>query len=171
MNCAGYIDFDFKAEGLKGKTIKLNGRCTHFALVAANQAISDAGLETDKIYLSRFGYIVGSGIGDVEWFEDNCKAFEAANGDYDGLRMLDQYMIPALIANTASGMIAIAHGAKGPCVTTACANGTHSIGAALKHMRDGEADIMIAGSSEATLTPLCALTAMTTKSNDDPVKE
>jgi len=82
-----------------------------------------------------------------------------------------------LISNTASGMIAIAHGAKGPnyCVTTACASGTHSIGAALKHMRDGEADIMIAGGSEAALTPLCyagfcALTAMVTKYNDSPEK-
>ena len=74
-------------------------------------------------------------------------------------------------------MIGIAHGAKGPnyCVTTACASGTHSIGAALKHMRDGEADIMLAGGSEAALTPLCfagfcALTAMVTKYNDTPEK-
>lgn len=174
---AGYIDFDPKENGLKGKTIKRNGRYTHFALVAAAQAITDAGLDTAAVDQSRFGCIMGSGIGGVEWFEDNCKAFESAKGGYDGLRMVDQFLIPALIANTASGMIAIAHGAKGPnyCVTTACASGTHSIGAALKHMRDGEADIMIAGGSEAALTPLCyagfcALTAMTTKSNDDPEK-
>lgn len=72
------------------------------------------------------------------------------------------------------------HGAsvlQGPnyCVTTACATGTHSIGAALKHLRDGEADVMIAGGSEAALTPLCyagfcALTAMVTKYNDTPEK-
>lgn len=172
---AGYIDFDPKANGLKGKTIKRNGRYTHFALVAANQAIADAGLDTEAIDQSRFGCIVGSGIGGIEWFEDNCKAFESVKGGYDGLRMVDQFLIPALIANTASGMIAIQHKAKGPnyCVTTACASGTHSIGAALKHMRDGEADIMIAGGSEAALTPLCfagfcALTAMTMKSNDSP---
>jgi 3-oxoacyl-[acyl-carrier-protein] synthase II len=74
-------------------------------------------------------------------------------------------------------MVAIAHNAKGPnyCVTTACASGTHSIGSALKHMRDGEADIMLAGGAEAALTPLCyagfcQLTAMTTKFNDDPTK-
>ena len=74
-------------------------------------------------------------------------------------------------------MIAIDHGAKGPnyCVTTACATGTHAIGSALKHLRDGEADIMIAGGSEAALTPLCyagfvALTAMATKFNDTPEK-
>ena len=174
---AGYIDFDPKACGLKGKTINRNGRYTHFALVAANQAIEDAKLDINQINKERFGCIVGSGIGGVEWFEDNCKAFEKAGGGYNGLRAIDNFLIPALISNTASGMIAIAHGAKGPnyCVTTACASGTHSIGAALKHMRDGEADIMIAGGSEAALTPLCyagfcALTAMVTKYNDTPEK-
>lgn len=184
---AGYVDFDPKEHGLKGKTIKRNARYTHFALAATMQAIEDAKLDTSAINQDRFGCIMGSGIGGVEWFENNCNAFTAAKGGpefvtaaaggYNGLRSIDSFLIPALIANTASGMIAIAHGAKGPnyCVTTACASGTHSIGAALKHMRDGEADIMIAGGSEAALTPLCfagfcALTAMTTKNNDNPEK-
>lgn len=174
---AGIVDFDPKANGLKGKTINRNGRYTHFALVAAKQAIKDAGLDTSAINSERFGCIVGSGIGGVEWFENNCNSFTAAGGGYNSLRSVDPFLIPALISNTASGMIAIEHGAKGPnyCVTTACATGTHSIGAALKHMRDGEADIMIAGGSEAALTPLCyagfcALTAMVTKYNDTPEK-
>ena len=90
--------------------------------------------------------------------------------------MVDQFLIPALISNTASGMIAIEQNAKDPnyCFTTACATGTHAIGAALKHMRDGEADIMIAGGSEAALTLLCFagfLTAMVGKYNDTPEKE
>jgi len=174
---AGIVDFNPKEHGLKGKTISRNGRYTHFALVAAKQAIADAGLDTSTINKERFGCIVGSGIGGVEWFENNCNAFTAAGGGYNSLRSVDQFLIPALISNTASGMIAIEHGAQGPnyCVTTACATGTHSIGAALKHMRDGEADIMIAGGSEAALTPLCfagfcALTAMTVKNNDNPSK-
>lgn len=174
---AGIVDFNPKEHGLKGKTISRNGRYTHFALVAAKQAIADAGLDTSTINKERFGCIVGSGIGGVEWFENNCNAFTAAGGGYNSLRSVDQFLIPALISNTASGMIAIEHGAQGPnyCVTTACATGTHSIGAALKHMRDGEADIMIAGGSEAALTPLCfagfcALTAMTVKNNDNPAK-
>ena len=175
---AGIVqDFDPKANGLKGKTIKRNGRYTHFALVAAEEAMKDSGIDTEAIDNSRFGCILGSGIGGVEWFEDNCNAFTAAGGGYNSLRMVDPFLIPALIANTASGMIAIKHKAKGPnyCVTTACASGTHSIGAALKHMRDGEADIMIAGGSEAAITPLCfagfvSLTAMVTKFNDTPEK-
>lgn len=171
------VDFDTKLNGLKSKTVKRNGRYTHFALAAAQQAITDAKLDTATIDLDRFGCIVGSGIGGIEWFEDNCNAFTAAGGGYNSLRAVDQFLIPALISNTASGMIAIEHGARGPnyCVTTACATGTHSIGAALKHMRDGEADVMIAGGSEAALTPLCfagfcALTAMAVKYNDTPEK-
>lgn len=174
---AGYIDFDPKANGLKGKTINRNGRYTHFALAAAAQAIADCKLDLATVDQTRFGCIVGSGIGGVEWFEDNCKAFEAAGRGYNGLRSVDQFLIPALISNTASGMVAIQYGAKGPnyCVTTACASGTHAIGSALKHLRDGEADIMIAGGSEAALTPLCfagfcALTAMVSKFNDTPEK-
>jgi len=174
---AGVVDFDAKANGLKGKTIKRNGRYTHFAIAAANQAIADAGLDTAEIDAERFGCIVGSGIGGIEWFEQNCYRFNAAGGGYDSLRSVEQFLIPALIANTASGMIAIQNNCKGPnyCVTTACATGTHSIGSALKHLRDGEADIMIAGGSEAALTPLCfagfcALTAMQSKYNETPEK-
>lgn len=174
---AGIVNFDPKANGLKGKAINRNGRYTHFALVAAKLAVADANLDTSTIDKDRFGCIVGSGIGGVEWFENNCNAFTAAGGGYNSLRQVDPFLIPALIANTASGMIAIEHGAKGPnyCVTTACATGTHAIGSALKHLRDGEADIMIAGGAEAALTPLCfagfvALTAMAVKYNDTPEK-
>lgn len=141
--------------------------------------MEDAGINTTdgSINGDRFGCIVGSGIGGVEWFEDNCKKFEEGGGGYKGLSAVNSFLIPALISNTASGMIAIEHGARGPnyCVATACATGTHSIGSALKHLRDGEADIMIAGGTEATVTPLCysgfcALTAMATKYNETPEK-
>lgn len=174
---AGIVDFDPKQNGLKGKLVNRNGRYTHFALVAANEAIADSKLDLSTINKDRFGCIIGSGIGGVEWFENNCNSFTAAGGGYNSLRSVDPFLIPALISNTASGMVAIQHGAKGPnyCVTTACASGTHSIGSALKHLRDGEADIMICGGSEAALTPLCyagfcALTAMTTKYEDSPEK-
>jgi 3-oxoacyl-[acyl-carrier-protein] synthase II len=102
--------------------------------------MNDAGLTPGSFDATRFGCIVGSGIGGVEWFENNCNSFTAAGGGYSSLRSVDPFLIPALIANTASGMIAIQHGMKGPnyCVTTACATGTHSIGSALKHLRDGE---------------------------------
>jgi 3-oxoacyl-(acyl-carrier-protein) synthase len=111
---AGVVpDWDPKAAGLKGKTIKRNGRYTHFALAAATEALQDSGLDTSAVDQTRFGCILGSGIGGVEWFENNCNAFTAAGGGYDSLRQVDPFLIPALIANTASGMIAIQHGAKG----------------------------------------------------------
>lgn len=177
--CAGIVNFVPKENGLKGKSVSRNGRYTHFAIVAAREAMKDSGIDLSSPTFDkdRFGCIVGSGIGGVEWFENNCNNFAAAGGGYNSLRAVDPFLIPALIANTASGVIAIEFGARGPnyCVTTACATGTHSIGAALKHLRDGEADVMIAGGSEAALTPLCfagfcALTAMVTKYNDTPEK-
>ena len=81
---AGVVSFDAKANGLKGKAINRNGRYTHFALVAAKQAIVDAGLDTSTIDQNRFGCIVGSGIGGVEWFENCCNSFTAAGGTYKG---------------------------------------------------------------------------------------
>jgi 3-oxoacyl-[acyl-carrier-protein] synthase II len=138
---AGMVSFDAKAH-LKSKDVSRNGRYSHFALVAAREAMKDSGLDAikDKINKDRFGCIIGSGIGGVEWFEDSCNAFTASNGGISGLRKVNPFLIPALIANTASGVVAIDHDARGPnyCVTTACASGTHSIGSALKHMRDGE---------------------------------
>ena len=120
------MKFDAKASGLKSKIIGRNARYTQFALVAAAEALADAKLDLATIDKDRFGCIVGSGIGGVEWFEDNCNAFAVAGGGYSSLRSVQQFLIPALISNTASGMIAIQHGAKGPnyCVTTACASGT-----------------------------------------------
>lgn len=172
------MDFDPKAHGLKGKTISRNGRYAQFALVAAKQALEDGKLDSKTIAdPGRFGVIVGSGIGGIEWFEENSNAFTKAGGGYAGLKVVDPFLIPALISNLASGVIAIEHNAKGPNygVVTACATGSHSIGSALKHLRDGEADIMLAGGSEASITPLCfagfaALTAMVSKYNETPEK-
>lgn len=179
--CGGLVqDFDIKQNGIKPKTASRNARYTHFALAAAQQAIADAKLPLDGIDSDRFGVIVGSGIGGIEWYESAVRNFakkEEEEGSYRALRGISPFLIPALISNTASGMIAIECGAKGPnyCVTTACATGSHAIGAALKHLRDGEADIMLAGGTEAAITPVafagfCALTAMSTKYNDMPEK-
>jgi 3-oxoacyl-[acyl-carrier-protein] synthase II len=82
--------------------VSRNARYTHFALVAAKQAVMDAGLDTAAVNQERFGCIIGSGIGGVEWFENNCNAFTAAGGGYNSLRTVDPFLIPALISNTAS---------------------------------------------------------------------
>lgn len=142
-------NFDPKEHGLKGKTVSRNARYTHFAMIAAQQALLDGAIDLSSIDKERFGVIVGSGIGGIEWYEDSVRAFaktEEAESSYRALRGVNPFLIPALISNTASGMIAIEHGAKGPnyAVATACATGSHAIGAALKHLRDGEADVMLA---------------------------
>lgn len=142
-------NFDPKEHGLKGKTISRNARYTHFAMIAAQQALLDGAIDLSSIDKERFGVIVGSGIGGIEWYEDSVKTFaktEETESSYRALRSVNPFLIPALISNTASGMIAIEHGAKGPnyAVATACATGSHAIGAALKHLRDGEADVMLA---------------------------
>jgi 3-oxoacyl-[acyl-carrier-protein] synthase II len=130
---AGVVSFDPKAAGLKSKTISRNARYTHFAMAAAKQAIEDAKLDIKTIDPTRFGVIVGSGIGGIEWLENSCQAFHSelsrGNGGYSALRTINPFLIPALIANTASGMIAIEYNAKGPnyCVTTACATGEYTL--------------------------------------------
>ncbi len=116
------------------------------------------------------GVIVGSGIGGLETIGKQAKAL------FDGgPRKVSPFMIPSLISNMAAGVIAIATGAKGPNfgVVSACSTGTHALGASLLALQFGEADVMIAGGSEAAITNLgyggfCAMRAMSTNFNDQP---
>lgn len=142
-------DFDPKQLGLKAKTVSRNARYTHFAMVAAQQAIADAGLDLDALDKDRFGVIVGSGIGGIDWYDQSVRTFDKAEreqGSYRAMRSVDPFLIPAMISNTASGVVAIEHGARGPnyCVASACASGSHAIGAALRHLQNGDADVMLA---------------------------
>lgn len=151
------------------KEVRRNDRYTHFAVAAAKRAVEDANLDTSTVESERFGVFVGSGIGGMWTIEKQSRVlFER------GPRKISPFMIPSLIANMASGVIAIEMGARGPnfSIVTACATATHCIGEALRTIRHGSADIMIAGGSEAAVTPLgfagfCAMKAMSTR-NDEP---
>ncbi len=151
------------------KEARRNDRYTHFAVVAALQAVADAKL-AGQVDPDRFGVIIGSGIGGLETIEKQSKAL------FDGgPRKVSPFMIPSLISNMASGVVAIVTGAKGPNfgVVSACATGTHALGTALRAMQFGEADVMIAGGSEAAINRLgfggfCAMRAMSTGFNDQP---
>jgi len=151
------------------KEARRNDRFVHFALAATKQAVADAGLNMDQEDPDRVGVFIGSGIGGMDTIEKNCiKLIEG------GPRKVSPFMIPALISNMASGVIGIELGAMGPnfSIVSACATGAHSIGESLKTLRLGEADVMIAGGSEATITALgyagfCSMKAMSTN-NDDP---
>lgn len=142
-----------------------------FAVVAAKEAITDSGLELEKIDLTRAGVIVGTGIGGLRDIEDQQTLLLEK-----GARRVSPFFIPSGISNMASGYISIEFGFKGPnsCVVTACATGTHSIGDAFKIIQRGDADIMIAGGTESAITPLgiagfANMKALSTR-NDEPQK-
>jgi len=144
---------------------------TRFGLAASIMAVQDAGLEVEKENLERIGVIVSTGIGGLQILEDQHTVYAER-----GPSRFSPFMIPVMITNIVAGHIAIRYGFKGPnfCVTSACASGTHSIGEALRMIQHGEADVMLAGGTEAAITALgvggfCALRALTTR-NDDPAR-
>lgn len=161
-------DFD-ATQFMPPKDVRRNDRYTHFAVAATRRAVEDAGLDTSKVDSNRFGVFIGSGIGGMWTIENQSRIlFER------GPRRISPFMIPSLIANMASGIVAIELGARGPnfSIVSACATATHCIGEALRTLRFGDADIMVAGGSEAAITPLgfagfCAMKAMSTR-NDAP---
>ena len=145
-------------------------RYSQFAIGAAVQAVEDAKLDLDQICQERFGVIIGSGIGGIGTLEkEHEKLLERGPGRVSPL------LIPMIITNMAAGNVAIRFGAKGVCsnVVTACATGTNAIGDAYRVLQHGDADIMLAGGAEASITPVSiagfmSLTALS--NNPDPKK-
>jgi 3-oxoacyl-[acyl-carrier-protein] synthase II len=153
------------------KEVRRNDRYTQFGFVAAKEAVRDSGLDLGKEDGDRVGVIIGSGIGGMQTYETQLRIFFER-----GPRKVSPFTIPALVMNMCSGLVAIEYGARGPNfgIASACATGTHAIGEAALAIRRGEADVMIAGGSEAALTPFayasfCAMKAMSTR-NDAPQK-
>ena len=164
------LHFD-AAQYMDPKEARRNDRYTQFAVAASRLALKDAGIEdSSTLNADRFGVLIGSGIGGMHTIQTQSrKLYEG------GPRRVSPFMIPSLIANIASGVVAIEVGARGPNfgIVSACASGTHSIGEAFHMLRDGESDIMLAGGSEAAITELgyagfCSMKAMSTSYNDDP---
>ena len=140
-----YADFMDKKEG------KRMDRVTHFAVAAAKLAVEDAKLDLEKINQVRAGVCVGSGIGGIETFvEQTTKYVEK------GPSKISPFFIPMEIPNMPAGQISIALGFKGPntAIVTACATGTNCIGDAFRTIQYGDADIMIAGGTEAAISPV-----------------
>ncbi len=142
---------------------------TQYALVAAREAIADAGLNDADIDKDRVGVITGAGIGGILTLEEECGKFIAA-----GPRRVSPFFIPKMISNIAAAHIAIENGYKGINynISSACASANHAIGTAMRSIQYGDADIIISGGMEAAVTPLAvagfgALRALSTR-NDDP---
>ena len=156
------------SEFMEKKEVKRTDRFAQFALAAAQMAMEDSKLNLDKINKERMGVIIGTGVGGIETMLAQHREFLEK-----GYRRVSPFVVPMMIANMASGLIAIKYGARGfnECTVTACASSTNSIGDAFKVIQRNDADIMIAGGAEASITGLtlagfCASKAMTT--NDDP---
>lgn len=124
---------------------------TQFGVIAAHEAFNDSKLDSNTINADRFGVIVSSGIGGLGTIEkDHTKGLEK------GYDRVSPFFVPMSITNLAAGNIAIELGAKGLCTcpVTACAGGTNAIGDAFRNIRDGYLDIVVAGGTEASITPL-----------------
>ena len=164
-------DFD-ASKFMDAKEAKRNDRYTQLAVAASRLAVADAGLDVTKVNAEMFGVIIGSGIGGMETIENQARILIEK-----GPSRVSAFTIPSLIANIAAGVVAIEYGAKSVNfgIVSACASGSHALGEALRHMRDGHADVMIAGGSEAAITRLgyagfCNMKAMSTDFNDTPEK-
>ncbi|MGL4533746.1 MAG: beta-ketoacyl-ACP synthase II [Fusobacteriaceae bacterium] len=162
-------NFDPTQYGIEKKEIKKLARNTQFAIAASKMALEDSGLIIDETNRERVGVIVSSGIGGMEVFEEQHKTMLEK-----GVKRISPFTIPAMISNMAAGNVAIYLGAQGPnkAVVTACAAGTHSIGDAFETIKLGRADAMIAGGTEAAITPFALngfanMKALSTR-NDSP---
>lgn len=133
------------------KEARRNDRFTQFALAASIQAVQDAGLTLHDGLAERTGVLIGSGIGGLATLEAQHRILLERGAD-----RVSPYLVPMMIPDMAAGQVSIALGAKGHNATTvtACASGTHSIGDAFRIIQRGDADVMLAGGSEAAVTPL-----------------
>ena len=173
VKIAGEIkDKDFNPEDyIEPKDAKRMDRFTQFAMVAADEAIADAKLDEAGIDPYRIGVLVSSAAGGFKTFEKNHMAM-IEKGPTKG----SPFTVPMLIVDMASGRVSMKHGYKGvnKAIVSACATGSHSIGDAFRTIQYGDADVMVAGGCEATITTLGigAFTAARTlsKRNDEPEK-
>jgi 3-oxoacyl-[acyl-carrier-protein] synthase II len=161
-------DFD-PCRWIDAKTVQRTDRVTHYGLAASAMAFADAGLDRFDFDPARAGVIIGSGIGGVD-------TIEAGHLQYleKGPKPISPFFVSRLMINMTACMVSITHGFKGPlsAPSTACSTGSTAIGEAFRAVQRGDADLMLAGSTEACITPLpfagfCAARSMSRR-NDDP---
>jgi len=151
------------------KDVKKSDLFIHYALAATRFALEDSGLVIDDANRDRVGVIIGSGIGGLPLIEATHEVLMKK-----GPHRVSPFFIPGLIVNMAAGQVSIHYGARGPntAPATACTTGLHAVGDAFRLIQNGEADAIIAGGSEAVITPLaiagfCSMRALSTR-NDEP---
>jgi 3-oxoacyl-[acyl-carrier-protein] synthase II len=166
---AGEVNGFDVTQYLPPKDARRMDRFVHFGLVAGMEAFKDSGLVVTEQNAERIGVCISSGIGGLPMIEETHNDFLAG-----GPRKISPFFIPGTIINMISGNLSIMYGLKGPnfAVVTACTTGTHSIGESYRIIEYGDADVMIAGGAEATISPLAiggfsSAKALSTR-NDDP---
>ncbi|HET9250651.1 MAG TPA: beta-ketoacyl-ACP synthase II [Candidatus Eisenbacteria bacterium] len=163
---------EFKAEDyLDRKDIRRADLFVQYAIGATAQAVKQAGVSPEVVDPTRYGVVVGSGIGGIATFEDQHRTLLEK-----GPSRVSPFFIPMMISDMASGQVSIQFGAKGPnyCTVSACSSGAHAVGDAFRIIQNNEADVMISGGAEAPITPVsfagfCSMKAMSTR-NDEPQK-
>src|SRR5712691_3870429 len=161
--------FDPKPFFRNAKDIRRTDRFAQLALAAAKRALEDGGIDLEKTRRDRFGVIVSSGIGGLKTLEDQYRILLTK-----GPSRTSPFTIPMLISNMASGLISMEYGLQGPnlCIVTACATSNNAIGESWRMIKFGDADIFLAGGSEACIVPigLAGFSAMKALSlrNDEP---
>ncbi|MGL6096748.1 MAG: beta-ketoacyl synthase N-terminal-like domain-containing protein, partial [Fimbriiglobus sp.] len=168
---AGEVKYFAPAPVIDAKSARRMDRFTQFAIVAADQAIRDSGLQIDREDPFRCGVILGSGIGGLHELEEQHKVMLTKAPD-----RVSPFVIPIMIANAAAGNISIKYHLRGPntTVSTACSSAAHAIGDAMRQIAYGFADVMVTGGSEAAITSLgvagfIACRALSDR-NDDPTR-
>jgi len=162
---------DFKPESVMDrKDVRRSDLFVQYAVAATAQALEQSRIQ-GRVDPTRFGVIVGSGIGGISTFEDQHRTLLEK-----GPNRVSPFFIPMMISDMASGQVSILFGAKGPnyCTVSACSSGAHAVGEAFRLIQNSEADVMIAGGAEAPVTPVsfagfCSMKAMSTR-NDDPAR-
>jgi 3-oxoacyl-[acyl-carrier-protein] synthase II len=159
---------NFNAEDyIDKKLTRRMDQFSHFAMAAAKQAIEQAGIETDKVDKERVGVLVGSGIGGMQTFQQNVLNFEKK-------RRVSPFFIPMIITDMSSGLISIEYGFMGPnlSISTACATANHSLLESYHMIKRGDADIMVAGGTEAAMMDLAiaafSVAQALSRRNDEP---
>ncbi|MBA2270729.1 MAG: beta-ketoacyl-ACP synthase II [Chthoniobacterales bacterium] len=167
---AGQVrNFDPKEHFNNPKDARRTDRFAQLSMAAAKMALKDSGVDVEKTNRERFGVIVSSGIGGLKTLEDQHSALLEK-----GPSRVSPFTIPMLISNMASGLISMEYGLQGPnyCIVTACATANNAIGESWRMIKFGDADIFLAGGSEASIIPIgvasfAAMKALSTR-NDDP---
>ena len=164
-------DFDPKNFFKNPKDVRRTDRFTQLAMAAAQAAKADSGVDLATVNRKRFGVIVSSGIGGLRTLEDQHTILMTK-----GPSRVSPFTIPMLISNMASGLISMEFGLQGPnlCIVTACATSNNAIGESWRMIKFGDADIFLAGGSEASIIPIgvaafASMKALSTR-NDDPVR-